>query len=193
MPNLAPSKRQHFETSKDGDFLPLRALCALCVRQENLLATPRRSAGFPARSKLRPPTAPAPSNFQFSTCNLKLLPDFRVLSVSALNLPLPKKNVEKLSFQARLNCLYRQLKNFLTTPKFYISPPSSASWRSASSTPLPLFPWRPPRLGALQKMREAFLSPLGDFVSLVRGSFSPSLSVPSVPCVVKLSHSTFNP
>jgi len=118
-------------------------------------------------SHLFSPTPPpaASTSTQPSTRNLKL----------ETHLPLPclspclswlilttSKNVEKLSFQARLNCLYRQSENFLTTPKFNILPPPPASiLRTAPGlSPLsPSHPWRPVRLGALQKMHEAFFSP----------------------------------
>jgi len=89
--------------------------------------------------------------------------------LSRLNLAI-LQNVEKLSFQARLNCLYRQSKIFLTTPECNIFPPflaghpvsrpgsSLATHHSPHFLP-PSHPLRPARLGALQKMREAFSLP----------------------------------
>jgi len=151
----------------------------ISLLQERGLSSPQQT---PSIQRLRP--------VQLATFNLQLeappSPSPCLWCLSWLNLA-TSKNVEKLSFQPRLNCLYRQSKNFLTTPEFYISPPSSASWRSASSAHLPLFPsrpWQPARFGALQKMCEAFLSPLGVFVSLVGDPFpNPILhSAPSALC-----------
>jgi len=52
-----------------------------------------------------------------------LSPSVRSVSSSAsVSFSSRFQSVEKLSFQARLNCLYRQSENFLTTPKFYIFP-----------------------------------------------------------------------
>jgi len=73
------------------------------------------------------------------------------------------KNVEKLSFQARLNCLYRQLEIFFTAPKCNFFQHRIAPIRRFAEFPFRLStspPLRPARLGTLQEMREAFSSPV---------------------------------
>jgi len=114
-----------------------------------------------------PSAAPACLTFNLQPATLPSTP--APLAPKWLLLP-TLQNVEKLSFQARLNCLYRQSENFCTAPKFYIFYPSTVrpsllpalrhgklfrrSFRLFPSRPSR--PLRPLRLGALQKMREAF-------------------------------------
>jgi len=103
----------------------------------------------------------------FSPHPLSLYPVSSSASASVLS---NFQNVEKLSFQARLNCLYRQLENFFTASKVNIFPrPTPPIRRPAHPSTFnvqletnssPSLSLRPARLGALPKMREALSSPV---------------------------------
>jgi len=96
----------------------------------------------PERGLSSPQQTPSTQNscpVQSSTFSLR--PESSLIHVLSFphpawsNLATPK-NVEKLSFQARLNCLYRQSENFYTTLKCNILPdPSGLMVRAAPCLP----------------------------------------------------------
>jgi len=182
---LAPSKALILE----GDFAgspnppscdPSKRVSPTRISRNHLLETAQKVEypSNPGLSHFLDPTSQL-SSAPASLCSGVLWPMLRDYPLPCFasgflqeGIALPK-NVEKLSFQARLNCLYRQSENFLTTSQVNIFPRLPNPIRQFAQSHFllpPPRPLRPAQLGALQKMCEApFPPPLGVFVSLVGG------------------------